>query len=101
LINQQENLPPWAKGPFELIYHANEHLCLTGDIDRRVAFIGFDNATEVCIDVFLSLHPKVRGGLELSNDEIEKAKKNYHTKLEFFYKYAREKTSWLMCQLKP
>lgn len=91
-MNQEEHLlSPWIQGPFELIRHANEHLNLAGDTDRRIAFIGFDNAIEVCIDVFLSLHPKVRGGVEIPNDETEKAKRNYHTKLEFFYKYVQDK----------
>lgn len=88
---QQENLPPWAKGPFELIRHANEHLGMAGDADRRISLIGFDNAIEVCIDAFLSLHPKARGGYEMPNDETAKAKKNYHTKLEFFYQFAKAK----------
>jgi hypothetical protein len=91
MSQQEQSLPPWVQSPFELIRHASEHLILGGDTDRRIALIGFDNAIEVCIDVFLSLHPKVRGGVEISNDETEKAKRNYHTKLEFFYKYAQDK----------
>ena len=49
--------------------------------------IGFDNAIEVCIDVFIKLHPKVRGGVELRQEDIEKATHNYHTKIEWLDKY--------------
>jgi hypothetical protein len=45
---------PWLHGPLELIKHANGHLLADGDTDRRIALIGFDNAIEVCIDVFLA-----------------------------------------------
>jgi hypothetical protein len=84
-------LPPWAIGPFELIQHAREHLKHDGDVDRRIALIGFDNAIEICIDTFLTLNPKIRGGRTITNEEVEKARKNYHTKLEFFYRYMQEK----------
>lgn len=86
-----KRLPPWAQGPFEIIHHANEHLNLAGDTDRRIALIGFDNSVEICIDVFLTLHPKARGGIEIPNEEVDKARRNFHTKLEFFYKYANDK----------
>ena len=83
----EHKIPPWAQGPFELIRHANEHSSAKGDVDRRIALIGFDNAIEVCIDLFLSLHPKIRDGFELSKIETEKAKQNYHTKIELFFEY--------------
>ena len=41
------DIPPWAKGPFELLRHAYEHLQKGDDNDRRIALIGFDNAIEV------------------------------------------------------
>jgi len=83
----KNDLAPWARGPFELIRHADGHLKDAGDTDRRVALIGFDNAIEVCIDVFIKLHPKVRGGVELRQEDIEKATHNYHTKIEWLDKY--------------
>ena len=76
-------LPPWLHGPLELMKHAQGHLLAAGDTDRRIALIGFDNAIEVCIDVYIRLHPKLRGGLELTRETVEKARRNYHTKLEF------------------
>ena len=33
------SLPPWAKGPFELIVHAESHLRGADDFDRRIALI--------------------------------------------------------------
>jgi hypothetical protein len=83
----KHTLQPWALGPFELIRHANEHLQAGGDTDRRIAIIGFDNAIEVCIDVFMKLHPKLRDGVELTKEEVEKASRNYHTKIEFLDRY--------------
>jgi hypothetical protein len=83
----KSNLAPWARGPFELIKHADGHLRDAGDTDRRIALIGFDNAIEVCIDVFIKLHPKVRGGVELRQEDVEKATRNYHTKIEWLDKY--------------
>lgn len=74
---------PWLHGPLELVKHANGHLLDGGDTDRPLALIGFDNAVEVCIDVYLRLHPKLRGGVELEREAVDKARRNYHTKLEF------------------
>lgn len=78
-----DDLKPWMRGPFELIRHADGHLNDKGDTDRRIALIGFDNAIEVSIDVFVRLHPKLRGGLEIPRAEVETAQRNYHTKIEF------------------
>jgi len=83
----KNDLAPWARGPFELIRHADGHLKDAGDTDRRIALIGFDNAIEVCIDVFIKLHPRVRGGVELQQGDVEKATRNYHTKIEWLDKY--------------
>jgi hypothetical protein len=83
-------LKPWARGPYELIKHADGHLKEAGDIDRRLALIGFDNAIEVCIDVFLRLHPKLRHGYELANQDVERALRNYHTKIEFLDSYVAQ-----------
>lgn len=88
--NKDENLPTWAIGPYGIISHANEHLKLGGDVDRIIEFNGFDDAIEICIDTFITLHPKIRGGVEISNVEIEKARRNYHSKLEFFFGFVEE-----------
>ena len=80
------SLPPWAKGPFELIVHAESHLRGADDFDRRIALISLDNAIEVAISTYLTLHPIQRGGRLYSKSDIDQWMKNYHTKLEFFEK---------------
>ncbi len=47
-------LPPWAKGPFELLVHAEGHFIAGEDFDRRIALISFDNAIEVAITTYLT-----------------------------------------------
>lgn len=85
-------LKPWARGPYELIKHADGHLKEAGDIDRRLALIGFDKAIEVCIDVFLRLHPKLRHGYEIANEDVERALRNYHTRIEFLDSYVAQQS---------
>jgi hypothetical protein len=81
---------PWTWGPLELIRHANGHYMARDDTDRRIALIGFDNAVEVCIDVFLNLNPMLRGGYQLEREAKQKALRNYHTKIEFYDSYVQE-----------
>jgi hypothetical protein len=76
-------LPPWARGPFELLVHAEGHLRNGGDFDRRIALISFDNAIEVAITTYLSLHPIQRGNRNYTKADVEKWLGNYHTKLDF------------------
>jgi hypothetical protein len=77
------SLPPWANGPFELLVHAEGHLRCGEDFDRRIALISFDNAIEVAITTYLTLHPIQRGNRTYTVIDIEKWLNNYHTKLEF------------------
>lgn len=77
-------LPPWAEGPFELIFHAELHFRAGEDFDRRIAMISYDNAIEVAITTYLSLHPLHRQGREYEKRKIEQWLVNYHTKVEFF-----------------
>ena len=77
------SLPPWSNGPFELMVHAESHFRKADDFDRRIALISFDNAIEVAITTYLTLHPIQRGNREYSRDNVDKWKKDYHTKLEF------------------
>jgi hypothetical protein len=88
----KNEMVPWARGPFELIKHADGHLKDAGDTDRRIALIGFDNAVEVCIDVYIKLHPRLRGGVELRNEDIERATRNYHTKIEWLDKHVEDRS---------
>lgn len=76
-------LPPWANGPFELLVHAEGHLQGGDDFDRRIALISFDNAIEVAITTYLTLHPIQRGGRTYPNADVEKWLNHYHSKLDF------------------
>jgi hypothetical protein len=74
---------PWAKGPFELLLHAEGHLRNGDDFDRRIALISFDNAIEVAITTYLSLTPIQRGNRQYQRAQVEQWLNNYHTKLDF------------------
>jgi hypothetical protein len=76
-------LPPWTYGPFELLVNAETHLRAGEDFDRRLALISFDNAVEVAITTFLTLHPIQRNGKMYRNDDVEKWLANYHSRLDF------------------
>src|SRR5579859_1013464 len=84
------SLAPWLRGPYQLIEHAHGHLQQGSDADRIIALIGFDQAIEVCVDVFINLHPRLRGRYEVPRDVAERALRNFHTKLEFLEAYAAE-----------
>ena len=77
-------LPPWANGPFELMIHAESYLRRGDDFDRRISLISFDNAIEVAITTYLTLHPIQRGGRTYASNNVEQWMRNYHSKLEFF-----------------
>lgn len=79
------NLPPWARGPFELLQHAELHYVKNNDIDRRIALIGFDNTIEVAITTYLQLNPQLRSGREYQKNDIQLWLRNYHTKIKFFF----------------
>ena len=76
-------LSPWAKGPFELLLHAEGHLTSGDDFGRRIALISFDDAIEIAITTYLTLHPIQRGNRTYPNDQRDKWLSNYHTKLDF------------------
>lgn len=78
-------LKPWAYGPFEVLLHAEMHYREGEDFDRRIAMIGFDNAIEVAITTYLSLHPMQRGNRQYPRAEVDQWLANYHTKLDFFF----------------
>lgn len=76
-------LPPWARGPLELIAHAQGHLREGDDFGRRIALISFDNAIEVAVATYLTLNPIQRGGRSYPKTDVDRWMNNYHTKLEF------------------
>ncbi|WDT79485.1 MAG: hypothetical protein MPW14_20465 [Candidatus Manganitrophus sp.] len=73
-------LTPWALGPFEIILHAEMHYRNGEDFDRRIAVVGFDNAIEVAIHTYLSLHPIQRQNRTYPKGDVEKWLDNFHTK---------------------
>ena len=46
----KNELEPWKKKPFELIFHAEVHYRRGDDYDRRLALISFDNSIEISIE---------------------------------------------------
>ncbi|WP_223449476.1 MULTISPECIES: hypothetical protein [unclassified Pseudomonas] len=82
-----KKLKPWARGPLELIQHAEEHLRGDSDFDRRMVLVSFDNAIELSIITFLSLNPIQRSGLQYEKAQVGKWMHNFHSKLEFLEYY--------------
>lgn len=78
-------LKPWAYGPFEVLLHAELHYRGSEDFDRRIAMIGFDNAIEVAITTYLSLHPIQRGNRTYEKAAVESWLRNFHTKVDCFF----------------
>lgn len=91
-------LKPWAYGPFELLLHAEMHLRDGEDFDRRIALISFDNAIEVAITTYLSLHPIQRQNRTYQRTQVEHWLDNYHTKIDFFLFEIQERTLALVCE---
>ena len=89
VVQKNDGLKPWMRGPYELLKHASEHFIQGDDTDRRIALMGFDNAIEVSLEVFIRLHPRLRGH-EIRKDDVEKALRNFHEKITFLEKYAAE-----------
>lgn len=87
------SIKPWARGPVELITHAERHLREGGDFDRRIALIGFDNAIEVAITSYLTLNPMQRAGRTYIRADVDKWLDNYHTKLTFLFQEMERRTT--------
>lgn len=84
-----DSLKPWARGPFELLRHADSHFRKDTDFDKRISLIGFDNAIEVTITAYLQLHPSQRGGKSYEKRKIEEWLSNYHKKIQFFQDFIK------------
>jgi hypothetical protein len=63
--------------------HAEGHLSGGQDFDRRIALISFDNAIEVAITTYLTLHPIQRGNRTYPKEDVERWLDNFHSKLDF------------------
>jgi len=91
-------LKPWAYGPFELLLHAELHLRDGEDFDRRIALISFDNAIEVAITTYLSLHPIQRQNRTYTKAQIDQWFENYHTKIDFFMLEVQQRNLTVECE---
>ena len=90
-------LTPWALGPFEILLHAEGHYRDGDDLDRRIAIVGFDNAIELAIHTYLSLHPIQRQNRAYPKVDVEKWLDNFHTKIDFFIKEATTRGLPIVC----
>lgn len=86
------SLKPWAYGPFEVLMHAEMHYRNGEDLDRRIAMIGFDNAIEVAITTYLSLHPIQRGNRTYAKTDVEGWLQNFHTKVDCFFAECQQRS---------
>lgn len=78
------DLKPWARGVFELIRHADEHLNAGSDFDKRMALVTFDNSIELSITTYLKLHHAQRDGIRFEQVDIDKwLDGDYYPKLTF------------------
>lgn len=78
------SLHPWARGPFELILHGEQHFRSGDDFDRRIALISFDNSIEVSITTYLTLKSIHRQNREYDGGDVVKWLKGFHSKVDFF-----------------
>jgi hypothetical protein len=92
------SLKPWAYGTFELLVHAEMHRRENGDFDRRIALIGFDNAIEIAITTYLSLHPIQRGGRQYANSDVMRWADNFHTKIDFLMSEVQQRAVNCLCE---
>lgn len=93
-----KGLKPWAYGPFELLLHAELHMRDGEDFDRRIALISFDNAIEVFITTYLSLHPIQRQNRTYTKADVEQWLVNYHTKIDFFMLEIQQRGMVVECE---
>ncbi len=78
------SIKPWARKAFELIFHAEHHWRRGHDYDKRLALISFDNSIEVSISVYLGLNPIQRGNRHYPTVDVQKWRRDYHSKLDFY-----------------
>jgi hypothetical protein len=90
-------IPRWARGPFELILHAEMHYSNGEDFDRRIAIVGYDNAIEVSIHTYLNLHPLQRNNKAYKTADVDIWIKNFHTKLDFLEIEVTERGADVVC----
>jgi uncharacterized protein YutE (UPF0331/DUF86 family) len=90
--NQQ--LPPWASGPGEILRHGLSLLQEDSDTTRRLALIAIDNAVELTIKTYLGL-PKRITQLNISRKEYLEISESFPALLDALERYAAEKVKGL------
>lgn len=86
-------LKPWQVAAYELLKHGEQHRESGGSFDLRMALISYDNAIELSISTYLELHPDQRSSIHLPRDQVDKWKRNYHSKLQFFEEHVTKTLS--------
>jgi hypothetical protein len=84
------NLPPWASGPAEILNHGLELLVKDSDANRRLAMISIDNSVELIIKTYLGL-PKRVNGLNISRSEYQEFSESFPKLLDALDKYGAQK----------
>ena len=77
------NLKPWMDGPAELLAHAERHLRRGGELDLRIALVGFDNSIEVTVTTYLNLHQWQRNGRSYEGKDVATWLVSYNPRLDF------------------
>jgi hypothetical protein len=85
-----DNLPPWASGPAEILNHGLGLLREDTDSNRRLAFISIDNGVELIIKTFLGLHKRVNG-LQISRSEYQEFAESFPKLLDALEKYSTDR----------
>jgi hypothetical protein len=68
------------------------------DFDRRIAIVGYDNAIEVAIHTYLSLHPIQRQNRKYPKVDVDKWLESFHTKIDFLEIEVQNRGVAIVCQ---
>jgi uncharacterized protein YutE (UPF0331/DUF86 family) len=91
-MTNQNNVPPWASGPGEILRHAFSLLKRDSDKNRRLAMLSIDNAVELMLKTFLGLPTRITG-LRITRKEYEEASESFPRLLDAMEKHAPKKLS--------
>jgi superfamily II DNA or RNA helicase len=78
---------PWTVAAYELLRHGDLHRQDRGGFDLRMALISYDNAIELSVTTYLSLHPEQRSGRTFSRTDVDQWRVSYVSKVQFFEHY--------------
>ncbi len=80
----------WITGPIELINHGLAHLKEGKEFDLRIGMISVDNAVELAIKTYLSLH---RRELGIKREDLNKSMRNFPALLDAIQNHANQYVS--------